>query len=78
MVHPLVRYHQRALHLPQMGDRILCQYGEAVGGDHIRYAVVDLRVYVVGAPGQHNAPASMLLHPFKRFLTFFLHIPAGG
>ena len=61
-----------------MGDRVLGQNGKAVGGNKLRYSVVDLRIHVVGTPGQHDSVTARLLHPLQYLLAFFLHILSGG
>ena len=52
-----------------MGYGILRQHGDIVGSNHIRYAVMDFRVDVIGPPRQDDTPVSRLLHPFQRFLA---------
>ena len=55
MVHPLVQNDDGALGILQMGDGVLGEDGDAVGIDHLRDAVVDLRIHVVGTACQHDA-----------------------
>ena len=77
VVHPLVRDDEGPLDLSEMGNRILCQHGEVVGGDELRNAVVDLRIAVVGSAGQNDAPVTGFLHPFQGLLALFLHVVMG-
>ena len=47
MIHPLVRYIQRAVHFRQVRNRILCQYRNTIRGDQFRNTVVDLRINMI-------------------------------
>ena len=58
----------------QVGDGVLCQDGDIVGVDELRYAVVDLRVNVVGAPCQDDAPVSCLIQERHGLLALFAHV----
>ena len=57
MVHPLVKYDQRALHLMQMRDGILGQNCKPVGCDQLRNTVVDLRVNMIWTTGKDDTTA---------------------
>ena len=74
MVHPLVVDPKRTFDLAEMGDGILCQYGDPVAVDQIRDSVMDLRVDVVGASCQNDTSSSCFFQIFQSFLAFFLHI----
>ena len=79
MVHPLVIDTQGAFNRCQMRDRILCQYGNAVGVDQVRDTVMDLRINVVWPSGQHDAASSCLIQIAESLLTFPANIfPALG
>ena len=78
VVHPLVRHHQRPFHPSQVGYGVLGEYSESIGGNQLRYAVVNLRVHMVGPAGQDNPPFSMLLHPGQGFLPLFHQVVTGG
>ena len=58
----------------QFADRILREHDHAERADRLRDAVVDLGVDVVRAPGEHDAPAVVLLHVGERLETFLLHV----
>ena len=78
MVHPLVGNDKGTLRLCQMGDGVLSKYGETVGGNQFRDAVVDFRVNMVRAPRQHNAPFSFFFQVREGLLALLLHGQAGG
>ena len=59
-------------------DRVLGQDRHAQGVDDVGHAVVDLRVDVVGAPGQHNAPAPVLAHPLQGAPALGAHVGLEG
>ena len=61
MIHPLVRDDQRSLRGCQMRDGVLRQHCHVIGSDQFRYAVIDLRVNMVGAACQYNPSFSSLL-----------------
>ena len=52
-----------------MGDGILCQDGDVVGINHIRNAVMDLRIDVIGAACEYNSAVPCLFHPFQGFFA---------
>ena len=58
VVHPLVHDVQRALHLMEVGHRILSQHGDIVGVDHLRQAVVHLGVNMVRTSRKDDPPVS--------------------
>ena len=62
MIDPLVHHLQRPLRIEVDGDAVLCKYGQAVGGNQLRNAVVDFRVNVVGPARQDHAPAALFFH----------------
>ena len=78
MVHPLVRDDKRPFDLSQMGDGVLCQDREAVGGDQFRNTVVDLRVHMVGTACKDDAVTVVFFHPLQCLLALFLHVQTGG
>ena len=57
VVHPLVKYDQRAFYLMQMGDGVLGQNGKSVGCDQFRNTVVDLRVNMIWTAGKYDTTA---------------------
>ena len=73
VVHPLVIDAQVALHLPQVGNGVLGEHGQAVAGDQLGNGVVDLSVVVVGAAGQHDAVPAGFLDPAQHFLALGAH-----
>ena len=78
VVHPLVRHHQRPFHPAQMGYGILGEDGKSVRGNQFRYAVVNLRIHMIGPAGQDYAPLSVFLQPGQSLLALFHQIIAGG
>ena len=60
-----------------MRDGVLCEDGEAVGGDELRDTVVDLRVDMVGTAREHDAAVPALLHPKKSLLSLSLCVLTG-
>ena len=79
MVHPLVIDTKRAFNGSQMGNGILSQYGDTVGIDQIRDAVMDFRINVVWPSCQHNAVSSCLIQVAQGFLALSADIlPASG
>ena len=74
MVHPLVRYVQRPVHLGKVGDRIFCQHGNAVGIDQFRNSMIDLRVDVVRTSAEDNSGAPCLCQISENFLTLILNV----
>ena len=78
MVHPLIRYDERTIHLPQMGHGILCEHRQSVGGNQLRDAVVDLGIQMVGTAGKNDALPVIFLNPFNDLFALFPGILAGG
>ena len=75
VVHPLVVYAQRPFDRSKVGDRILGQDGNVVGGNHIRDSMVNLRVNMIRTSGENNAVMMGFLHPFEDFpslLAYFI------
>ena len=77
MIHPLVQDGDRTIRCGQVGDGVLGEYSYTVGGDHLRDAVVDLRVNVIGTACKDNALDMVFLHEFQDFLSLFANISAG-
>ena len=63
MVAPLVHEALPLLPYPHAADRVLGDYREAVGGDHLGDAVVDLRIDMVGAPREEDDVAALPPRP---------------
>ena len=78
VVHPLIRDDQGPLRAAQVGDGVLRQHRQVEGGDHLRQAVVDLRVDVVRASGQDDTALSGLLKPGDGLLPLLPHVHAGA
>ena len=57
VVHPLVKYDQRAFYLMQMGDGIFGQNCKSVGCNQFRNTVVDLRVNMIWTAGKYDTAA---------------------
>ena len=74
MIYPLVRHTKRTLRLFQHGQAVFRQHGKPVGGDHLRYSVVDLRIHMIRPACQHNTGFSVLLDPAQRFAALLLHV----
>ena len=74
MVHPLVRYVQRPVHLGEVGDGILCQHGNSVRIDQFRNSMVDLGVDVVRTSAEYNSGTSCLCQISEDFLTLVLNV----
>ena len=53
-----------------MGNGILCEHSQPIGGDQIRDTVMDFRIDMVGTSCQDNTPPSVFLQPFQGFLSF--------
>ena len=77
MVHPLIRYDERTVHLPQMGHGILCEHRQPVGGNQLRDAVVDLWIQMVGTSGKDDALPVIFLKPVNDLFALFPGILAG-
>ena len=60
--HPLIHHPQGTLGRGVQGQTVLGEHIQAVGGDELRDAVVDLRVDVVGPSRQHHATLAAALH----------------
>ena len=78
MIHPLVIDTDRALNRYQMGNRILSENCHSIAVDQIRDTMMNLRVNMVRAACQNDAPAACLLQILKRLLTFFLNVLMYG
>ena len=59
-----------------MGNRVLCEYGDAIAVDQIRDSVMDFRVNVVRAACKYDSTAMILFYVFQGFFAFFLDIGA--
>ena len=57
MVHPLVKYDQRAFYLMQMGDGIFGQNMQIRRCNQFRNTVVDLRVNMIWTAGKYDTAA---------------------
>ena len=77
MIHPLIQDGDRPVRGGQVGDGILRENRDTVGGDHLRDSVVDLRIDVVGASRQNDSLDMVFLHEFKDFFALFADIYAG-
>ena len=74
VVHPLVDDADGALGLHEMRERILGKDRKAKARDKLGQGVVDLGVVVVGAAGEHNAMATVVLDPLKGLLAHGLDV----
>ena len=74
MVHPLVDDANRTLGLHQVRKRILGKDRKAKARDKLGQGMVDLGVVVVGAAGEHNAVATVVLDPLKSLLAHSLDV----
>ena len=74
MVHPLVGDHNRTLHLAEVGDAVLGENREAEARNHVRDAVVDFRIQVVGAACEDNAVLFIVYAPLNGALAFGLDV----
>ena len=70
MVHPLVIDTERPFNRSQMGNGILGQHCQPIGGDQIRDTVMDFRVNMVRTSCQNDTPFSVFIHPIQGFLSF--------
>ena len=75
MVHPLVGDHDRALDFAEVRHTVLCEDGESEARNHIRNAVVNFRVDVIGAACENNAVFLVGLAPLYRSLALGFDIP---
>ena len=78
VIAPLIRDAQRAFGGIRNGQTVLGQHGEAVGGDHLGDAVVDLRIGVIGAAAEYNAAAAVRFHPVERPFALGADIRLGA
>ena len=74
VVHPLVDDADGALGLHQVRERILGKDRKAKARDKLGQGMVDLGVVVVGAAGEHNAVATVVLDPLKSLLAHGLDV----
>ena len=74
MVHPLVGYDQWAFRFGQVGDTVFRQHGDIVGSNQLRNTVIDLRVDMIGTPGEDNAAFMIFLHIFQDFFSLKLNV----
>ena len=74
VVHPLVDHADGALGLYQMRERILGKDRKAKARDKLGQGMVDLGVVMVGAAGEHNAVAAVVLDPLKGLLAHGLDV----
>ena len=61
-----------------MGDGILGQHGDIVGGDQLWNTVIDFRVDMIRASCQHNAADMVCFHITQDLFSLIPHILAGG
>ncbi len=78
MIHPLIHHAQRMIPVEGGRNAVLRQHGQTVGRNQLRHAVVDFRIHMVRATGQHNALAMIFLHPGQRLLPLGTHIRLGA
>ena len=78
MIHPLVGNDERTFGCSEVGDGILCQYGKIVGIDQFRYAVVDLRVDMIGTARKDDASFVICFHIAERLFSFGAYICSDG
>ena len=69
MIHPLVIDTKRTFQRCQMRHRILSQYSDSVGINHIRDTMMDLRIYMVGTTGKNDTASSGFFHITKGFFS---------
>ena len=69
MVHPLVHEADGALERAEVRDGVLGEHRQSEAGQKLGNGVVDLRVVVVGAAGQHDTVRARGLHPGERLLA---------
>ena len=74
VVHPLVDDANRTLGLHQVRERILGKDRKAKARDKLGQGVVDLGVVMVGAAGEYDAVAAVVLDPLKSLLAHGLDI----
>ena len=74
MVHPLVGDHDRALHLAEVGNAVLGQNRKPKARNHVRNAVMDFGIDVIGAACKDDAVLFILLAPLYGALALGLDI----
>jgi len=74
VVHPLVGNHDRALDLAEVGDTVLGQNRESEARNHIRNAVVNFGVDMIGTARKDNAVLFVLFAPLNGALALGLDI----
>ncbi len=72
----MIQHHKGAFGLAEVGDAILGENGKAVGADHFRDTVIDLRIQMIGTAGQHDALGAGDLHELQDPFSLGLHIAA--
>ena len=77
MVHPLVVDSHGADGPEVCRNAVLRQHGQAVARDHLRDAVVDFRVDVVGPARQQDAFLVVVRHPLQGLPPFLPHVLLG-
>ena len=74
VVHPLVGDHDRALDLAEVGDAVFGQNRKSEARNHIRNAVMNLGIDVIGATRKDNAVLFVLFAPLNGALALGLDI----
>ena len=74
MVHPLVGDHDRTLDLAEVGDAVFGQNRKSEARNHIRNAVMNLGIDVIGATRKDNAVLFVLLAPLNGAFALGLDI----
>ena len=59
-----------------MGDGILGQHRNAVGGDQFRNAMIDFRIQMIGTTGKNDSLHVMLFQIGEDFFSLFLSVQA--
>ena len=77
VVDPLVQHPQRAAGIFDEGQAVLGEDGQAVGGDELRDAVVDLRVDMVGTARQDDAGLALRFHLRQHFRSLGTDVRLG-
>ena len=76
MVDPLVHDPQVLVFLG-IREAVLREHRQAIGGDEFRDTVIDLRVDMIGPPGQDNTAAAIVLHLLQYPLSFCHNVGLG-
>ena len=74
VIDPLIINTQRPLRFEVCGQAVFCENCQSIGGNQLRYTVVDLRINMVRSAGKHNSASALFRHFLQASFTFSLYI----